>query len=599
MNDTKRSYRKLKLRARRSFRKQKKQVEKAAVEADNSVEKLVFKRIHRLVPVRRFVAVWISLVLLIGLGAVWQVRGLDEYYLELEPTNGGVYREGLLGSFTTSNPLFASTVADVSVSRLVFSGLFQLSPDGSLQPDLATGYTVDERALVYTVKLRNDVVWHDGDPFDADDVMFTYQKIKSSDVGSPLFSSWRDVVVSQIDQYTVSFTLPNVLASFHYSLTNGIVPSHILGSVEEADLRSSLFNTESAVGTGPFMFESVEVVGTVRSEFQEKVSLQTNENYHRVPALIDGVVIRTYGDEDSLVAAFEEQEITSMVGLRELPENIANDATVQSFSTPLLSSVMLFMNNSNDILSDKNVRRAIVQATNTDGLRQMLNYQLIESDSPFLRSHFAHDEAKVQLPYNIDAARQLLDEAGWAIRSNGKREKDGQSFKLRLVSQSLSEYSAIVQGLQQQWSEIGLEVEAVLQPEEEIQTGAVSLHDYDVLLYGVSIGPDPDVFAYWHSSQFDERLQARFNLSEFKNDAADEALEAGRTRLDEDLRSVKYEPFLDAWRDDAPAIAIYQPRFLFVARGTLDGYLSGQFESPSDRYFSITDWRVRSEKTIK
>jgi len=372
-----------------------------------------------------------------------------------------------------------------------------------------------------------------------------------------------------------------------------------LESVENGDLRSSLFNTIDPIGSGPFVYKKVEVTGNDVDTKQEKITLETNEDYYRSQALIDGVIIKTYRDEDRLLKAFTEQEVTAVVGLREVPEDVLNKDSVRAISSPLMSSVMVFMNNSSGLLNDKNVRKALVQATNTDELRESLGYQLLKVDSPFLRSHFTYDEEKTQLPYDKEAAIKLLDEAGWTLGESGLREKEGKSLRLRLVSQSLSEYSTIVQGIQKQWGDLGITVDAILQPEEDIQAGVVSQHDYDLLLYGTNIGPDPDVFAYWHSSQADERLATRLNLSEYKNADADLALEAGRTRQDTDLRKIKYAPFLDAWKEDAPAIGLYQPRFLFLTRGTFEGFEYGQINSSTDRYYSITSWQVRREKTVK
>jgi peptide/nickel transport system substrate-binding protein len=138
-----------------------------------------------------------------------------------------------------------------------------------------------------------------------------------------------------------------------------------------------------------------------------------------------------------------------------------------------------------------------------------------------------------------------------------------------------------------------------LQPEQDIQSGAIAQHDYDVLLYGIALGPDPDVFAFWHSSQADPRQPTRLNLSEYRSKVADEALEGGRTRLNADLRRVKYQPFLKSWRTDAPAVALYQPRFLFVTQGTFEGFVSGQFSNATDRFNSVADWKIRSEKIPK
>ena len=75
----------------------------------------------------------------------------------------------------------------------------------------------------------------------------------------------------------------------------------------------------------------------------------------------------------------------------------------------------------------------------------------------------------------------------------------------------------------------------------------------------------------WHSSQADVRAENRLNLSEYQSDEVDQSLESGRTRIDPKLRAVKYEPFLEAWREDAPALALYQPQYLYIVRGNVDG----------------------------
>ncbi len=599
MNDAKRTLHRLRLKVRRKFRKQKRQVEDITLQADDSLDKHVFRRMGRLYRVRRFVAAWTALVLMIGIGAVWQVRGLDDYYLAPEPASGGVYREGVLGTFTTANPLFAVTNVDASVSRLVFDSLFVASPLGELEPNLATALQVDDSGLVYTVKLRGDVRWHDGEIFDAEDVLFTYQSIQNPETRSPLQSSWDGVKVAMVDSYTVTFTLPNILSSFQYSLVNGIAPEHILGLLDPEDLRSATFNTVDTVGTGQMLYESVEVLGTDIDDRQEKVTLKSNEQYHGPKTQIDGVVIRAYRLEESMLKAFEDKEIVSMVGLDTISDTVSDREDVQTYSTSVSSAVMLFLNNSSEGLNDKKVRQALVHATDTNELRRSLGFPLLPVDSPFLQSHFTYDEKQVQLAYSPEKAIKILDEAGWKLADDGKRYKEDIPLQFRLVSQSLSEYATIVQKLQAEWAELGITVDAVLQPEQDIQSGAIARHDYDILLYGISLGPDPDVFAFWHSSQADPRQRTRLNLSEYRSEVADEALEGGRTRLNEDLRKVKYEPFTKAWRSDAPAIGLYQPRFLFVVQGTFEGYQEGQFNNPTDRFYSIAEWKIRQEKTIR
>jgi peptide/nickel transport system substrate-binding protein len=590
--------RRTKLKARRIFRKQKRKAEEVGEQADQNFNRLFFRRFDRLQAVRRFVAVWVVLVLMLGLGALWQVRALDKYYLESTPIAGGVYREGIIGTFTNSNPMFATSAVDTSVSKLIYSGLFKISPQGEVLGDLAASIDTDDRGSIYTVKLRDNIYWQDGEKFDSDDVIFTYKAIQNPATKSSLRSSWTGVKITAPDKSTVVFTLPNPFSSFPYALTNGIVPEHILGELDLEDLRSSKFNTVAPLGTGQFKQTALEVSGADKENRQERIALAKNDGYYGEKPGPNSVVIRSYVDEEKMIKDFEDKVIQSMVGLTSVSDNLKDQEFVDLQQSTLTSSVMVFMNNSNEILSDKKIRQALIHSTNVQDIRKSLGYDAVSADSPFLKSQFAYDPEIVQLSYDPVKAEALFDETGWVKGEDGMRNKDGSKLTLRLVSQSLSEYASIAQKLQEEWGKVGVHVEAVLQPEEEIQSSALIRHDYDVLLYGISIGYDPDVFAYWHSSQSDPN-SSNLNLSEYSNGIADTALEAGRTRVDESLRKVKYAPFLTQWREDAPAIALYQPRFVMVTRGTFEGFNSEFMSSATDRYWSISEWKIRNDELVK
>ena len=137
----------------------------------------------------------------------------------------------------------------------------------------------------------------------------------------------------------------------------------------------------------------------------------------------------------------------------------------------------------------------------------------------------------------------------------------------------------------------GVDVQLALQPAADFQ-GALSSHAYDAILYGISIGVDPDVFVYWDSSQADVRSTNRLNFSEYKSTAADVALEAGRTRLDNQLRSAKYKVFLQTWQKDAPALALYQPRLLYISHTVVYGLTDASINSDAARLNNVQDWMI-------
>jgi ABC-type transport system substrate-binding protein len=149
--------------------------------------------------------------------------------------------------------------------------------------------------------------------------------------------------------------------------------------------------------------------------------------------------------------------------------------------------------------------------------------------------------------------------------------------------------------LRDQWRRLGVDLQVQLQAPTDFQT-TLTYHGYEAVLYGITIGTDPDVFVYWDSSQADIRSNNRLNFSEYKNATADSALESGRTRLDPQLRTLKYRPFLAAWQQDAPALGLYQPRSLYLTSGPVNGLNDHSITAPVDRFDNVWNWQIRQAK---
>src|SRR5262249_28095473 len=163
---------------------------------------------------------------------------------------------------------------------------------------------------------------------------------------------------------------------------------------------------------------------------------------------------------------------------------------------------------------------------------------------------------------------------------DGIRGKDGQKLSFTLAAADTAEYRLVTQQLRDQWRKLGVQLRVQLQESSDFHN-TLTYHNYDAVLYGISIGPDPDVFVYWDSSHADPRSANRLNLSEYKSTTTDNALEAGRTRLEPELRVVKYKPFLQAWQQDYPALGLYQPRFLYLTNGAVAGLGDHAINSPA------------------
>ncbi|MDQ5972623.1 MAG: bac 5 protein [Patescibacteria group bacterium] len=581
-----------KLRWRRRFRRSRKQVESMGEQAEQQLEEHVIGRLGRLWNVRRFLLGWTLLITLLITSLIAQTRALSTYYQTQQPVPGGTYTEGILGAFTTANPLYATGQVDSSVARLVFSGLFKYDDKNNLTGDLADTWTVNERGNVYTVTLKPGVIWHDGEPLTSADVLFTYQTIQNPDADSPLFSSWQGVKVAAPDERTITFTLPQALSSFPYAMTNGIVPRHILSSVPVSQLRSISFDTTNPVGSGAFRWSAIEVTAADPEKREERIALVPNEYYTGGAPKLDSFIIRAFHNEESIIESFNRQELDGVVGFNKVPDQIAQNTNSRRYSFPLTSQTMVFFKTSAGVLAEAPVRKALVQAADTQGIVSSLGYAAGTVNQPLLRFQAGYDKSLSQAAYNPLAANQALDAAGWVRGPDGFRSKGGVPLAFRLVTESTPEYAFVTEKLQEQWKAVGVKVDVALEDASDLQT-AIAFHNYDALLYGISIGVDPDVLAYWHSSQADIRSANRLNFSEYKSKVADSALEAGRTRSDPTQKAVKYRPFVEAWRNDAPALGLYQPRFLYIARQSVAGLVEHTINAPTDRYSNVQNWMIR------
>lgn len=584
-----------KRRWKRKLRRRQRDARDLGQQADQKIEKLLIRRFDRLASVKRFVMLWLMLFALLFFATVIQIRALSRYYQTLKPVAGGHYDEGIIGTFTDANPIYATGTADTAVSRLVFSGLFKYDDSNNLVGDLATGYTIDAAQTLYSVHLRHGITWQDGKPFTADDVVFTYKTIQNIQAQSPLYSSWQGVGVTRQNDYTVNFTLPDPLSSFPESLTNGIIPAHLLKKIPPSELRSALFNT-APVGTGPFVWKSVDVSGGDTLTREQRISLAAFTHYWSGRPKLDAFSITTFSDDQHMLTAFKQKRINAMSGLESLPDELKNDAGVQTYVTPLTTAVMSFFNTSRPILNDVSIRKALVSAVDRSQAANITDYPSKLVDSPLLRGQLGYDPGVTELPYNPAYANQLLDQAGWTKSASGQRMKDGRPLVITMSSQDTRDYSRVSQFLQRQWAAVGIKVQVNYYTADDLQTQVIADHNYDILLYGISIGVDPDVFAYWDSSQASITSQGHLNLSEYKSSVADQAIEAARTRSDPQLRAIKYKPFLEAWSKDAPALALYQPNFIYITRGPVFNYQRKAANSGVDRFSNVDKWEIRQQK---
>ena len=549
--------------------------------------RFIVRRLVNLREVRRHALGWLILVTMLSGVTIWQANVSASQYTATLPAEGGVYTEGVYGAVDNINPIFASTPAERSSSRLVFANLLVYDKQGDLVGELAQNWKMDDTGKVLTLTLKQNAKWHDGVNITADDVLFTFNLIKNADTRSPLYSSWRNIGVEKVDQHTIKFTLPTVYAAFANSLVVGVLPQHILKDVRPSELRTEPFNRAPTVGSGPFTFQALNAVDANRTHYV--VRLAANKTYVLGAPKLDGFQLHAYKDREDLIKALRSQEVAGISDPTINQIGTLEPDRFKQINVPLDNGVFAFLKTDTEILKDIKVRQALQLATDHKAISEIFKGTVQPLDGPLLSGQLGYRADTRQPDLNLDRANQLLDEAGWVRNQTGKRVKNGQSLKLRLVSLSSGNYPAVAESVMGQWSKIGVEFDSSspLVRADDIQQNVIVPRAYDVLIYEIAIGHDPDVYAYWHSSQATER---GFNLSDYKSPKVDDALDSARTRLEPALRDAKYRLFIQQWLQDVPAIGLYRPSLTYVQNEDVTSFSPHSLADPADRYYDVRYW---------
>lgn len=560
------------------------------VSSSGHVKKHLVGRFKNVVGVKRFVVGWLvlalSMVLLTSVSLVQIYRA--SHTTASKP--GGTYVEGMVGEINNLNPMFSKGVLDASTSKLLFNGLLRYDTEGNLVPDLAESYSVASDNKTYTIKLRRDVKWQDGQPFTSDDVVYTIKTIQNPSTRSTQFTGWQGIEVTSPNKYEVRMVLPAPLAPFAGSLTLPIVPEHLLADIAPDKLRSASFNNEP-VGTGPFV---VQILRDVSG--QKQLELKRNDDYFRGKPKLDRFILRTFSSDDDMRDSLHSREITAAVDLDSKGlADLSSDNSIRIYNIPLYSGVYGFFNNTNSILSDQKVRSALVQSTNRKSILKIFDARFPPLKTPLLPTQLGFNSAYSQTTNYVEADR-LLNEAGWIKQPNGPRVKGGVPLELNIKTVDSPDQVKVVFELQKQWAKMGVSIKTQVLTADQLAQTALATHDYDILVYGISIDHDPDVYAYWHSSQAKPGAN---NFSEWKSSRADTSLEVARGRLDPVLRSARYQTFQDEWLKGAPAVALYQLQTTYAVHQNASGFVPVASTNSADRLTNVEAWTVNTRSVLK
>lgn len=514
---------------------------------------------------------------------------------------GGIYTEALIGSMGRLNPMLDwNNPADRDVNRLLFSGLMRFDSHGLPQPDLADAWGASADGTIYNFSIRQNAVWHDGQPVTSDDVIFTIELIKSSGSLFPqdIKDMWSQVEVIRLNEKTLQVKLHEPFSPFLDYTTFGILPKHLLESVPADQLASAEFNL-NPVGTGPYKFDRL----LTSSGQISGVVLVANPDYYIQPPFIEQVVFRYYPNSAAAFDAYQQGEV---LGISQITEDVLQAAlqepalSVHTSRLPQMGLVFLNLNNPTvSFLQNENVRRALLLGVNRNIIvSHILKGQAIIADGPILPGSWAYYEEIEKFPYDPDAAIQLLTSEGFVFSAGSDvRSKDGQPLTFTLVHPNDETHTLIAQAIQADWLLIGVRVELQSVPYDSLVNDFLTPRNYQAALADLNTArtPDPDPYLFWHQSE----ATGGQNYSQWDNRTASEFLETARVSADFSERARLYRNFQVIFTDEMPSLPLYYPVYSYGVDAQLQGVQVAPLYDTSDRLALINQWYLVTRRTLE
>ncbi|HSQ26285.1 MAG TPA: peptide ABC transporter substrate-binding protein [Anaerolineales bacterium] len=512
---------------------------------------------------------------------------------EIEPVTGGIYTEALLGSFGRLNPLLDYyNQADRDINRLIFSSLVKFDHRGLPQGDLVDTWGISQDGKVYNFSIRSDANWHDGQPVTSDDIVFTVELLRSEQIPLPddLREFWEDVEVIVLDEKTLQFRLPEPFSPFLDYLAFGILPVHHLGDIPAEEILDSEFNLRP-VGSGPFQFNSLiveenEIKGVVLSRF---------DGYYKDQPFLEQIEFIYYQDSVSALFALQQGEV---MGISQVTNDILGEAlkspgmNIYTGRLPQLNLIFFNLGASDKpFLQDAAVRRALLMGLNRNWIiDRIMGGQAILAHGPVFPESWAYYEAIEQVSFDSERATTMLKQAGYTIPAEGGsvRAKEGVALSFELVHPDIPPYPQIAEKIRSDWRVLGVEVNLVSVPYDELISDYLEPRTYDAALVEINFSrsPDPDPYPFWHQAQAD----AGQNYSQWDDRQASEYLEQARVTVDLNERTRRYRNFQVRFAAELPALALFYPVYSFGISNQVQGVSVGPFYDTSDRFSTITSW---------
>ncbi len=478
------------------------------------------------------------------------------------------------------NPVFLTDLISYSVSGLIFSGLTKFDKDMKITGDLAESWDILKGGKEIIFHLKNGVLWHDGNSFTAEDVVFTYKTFVSPHTGTHHSGHFGPVnEVKAIDRFTVSVSYSEPYGSALESWAIGIIPKHIL---QNKDINDTNFD-DSPIGTGPYKLKEW-VHG-------QRLWLEAFDSYHKGRPKIKNLIMRVIPDSATQLLELK----AGTVDLMELsPMQFDSQTNRKTFSSDFIKYRagsfrygFFGLNLIDRRFQDKRVRQAINYAIDKDSIINsvLMGFGCI-STGPYPPEVWYYSKEAKSYAYNPQKALELMAEAGWRKGTDGILRKNGDlmSFTI-LTNYENKENIKTAQIIQSNLKAIGIESDIRTLEWQAFRHNVISKHQFEAIVLSRAYLWDPDVYNLWHSSKTKE---GEWNFLSYKNGEVDMLLEEGRRTIEIAERQRIYHRLHELLAEEQPCIFLYNADLLFVAHKRIKGIIP----SPAGMFHNIAEWYV-------
>ena len=549
------------------------------------IKENLIDHISHIKDVRLYILEWILLVTVIILLSITQAYWYLNSFAVETYTRGGTYTEATLGKINSFNPLFATTSSEETLSRLLFATLSTTDYSGHTGLGLAESIHANDTGDTWTVKLRDGLKWSDGQAITNSDVLYTIKTIQSTRIKTSFASKLVGVTVVENEQGELVFTLSSPNVFFESSLDLPILPAHILKDVSPELLLENKFSTRPTT-SGAFTVNATQNIGT---EGEKIVYLTANSKYYKGTPMLDSFSIHAFTNLTDIKNAIRSGTVTATA---DLPSKFAQElssSNINEYQSSVNYGVFAFFNTESTILKDKSLRQAVRLGLNFNNLRTGLSGEL-PLDYPLLDSQVDSITFPTIPKTDVTSAKAEIERLKVAI-------PDLATAKIKIVTIKGDNYlEEFANRISSQLESLGLQSSVTAyDSNQDFALNVLRPRAYDLLIYEIGLGADPDVLAYYHSL---EATENGHNLSNYKNLVVNDLLLSARTTMDSQLRAAKYQKFLERWVEDVPAIGLYQTTLpYFVNRNVRAFSQENRLVTSSDRFIDIENWATK--KTVK